>query len=288
MLKRILLFLFTGVLVFIVGGLAFLYWRKPAQAPASPAKVAMTAERIARGRYLFERVADCGGCHSERGFTRVGGPVVPGHKGWGNIVSDFLTGLPGVVVASNITSDRETGIGSWTDGEKIRAIREGVDKNGSALFPMVPYTAYRFMSDADVEAVVAYLNTLPPVRHRLPKTRVEFPFDLLVKFAPQPADRVPSPMADPLQYGKYLVTMAGCGECHTPKDKNHRRLPGMDFAGGEVIATKAGTVLAANITPGMDTGIGKWSPEFFQKKITNTRSTRTMDRRRWPGRKPSP
>lgn len=172
------------------------------------------------------------------------------------------------MVASNITPDPETGIGSWTDGEKIRAIREGMDKNGNALFPMMPYTAYRFMSDADVGAVVAYLNTLAPVHHRLPKTSLEFPVNLLVKFAPRPTGHVPSPaIADPLRYGKYLVTFAGCGECHTPRDKNHRPLPGMDFAGGEVLATKAGIVLTANITPDMDTGIGKWSPELFQKKI---------------------
>jgi len=127
------MFVFTVIVVLIGGGLAFLYFRKPAQAPVSAARVPMTPERIARGKYLFEHVADCGRCHSERDFGRVDGPVVPGRQGCGNVVSTFLHGMPGMVVASNITPDVETGIGSWSDGEKIRTIREGVDKDGNAL-----------------------------------------------------------------------------------------------------------------------------------------------------------
>ena len=83
--------------------------------------------------------------------------------------------------------------GKWTDGEKIRAIREGVDRNGRALFPMMPYTEYRRMSDEDVQAVVAFLNSLPPVRNALPTTRLNFPVNIMVKFAPQPAGTVPAP-----------------------------------------------------------------------------------------------
>src|SRR6516165_5819886 len=267
MVKRILMFVFTVIVVSIIGGLSFLCFRKPAQAPVSPARVPMTPERIARGKYLFEHVADCGRCHSERDFGRVGGPLVPGGEGYGNIVSTFLHGMPGVVVASNITPDVETGIGSWSDGEKIRAIREGVDRDGNALLLMMPYTDYRLMSDMDVESVVAYLNSSAPIRHALPKTRVDFPINLLIKSVPRPVGHVAPPeSSDPQKYGKYLATLAGCGGCHTPKRKG-RRLAGMDFAGGEIIATQAGSVVTANITQDLDTGIGKWSPEFFQKKI---------------------
>ncbi|MGA3040318.1 MAG: c-type cytochrome [Bryobacteraceae bacterium] len=69
-----------------------------------------------------------------------------------------------------------------------------------------------------------------------------------------------------MRYGRYLVAIATCGDCHTRKDKG-RPIPGMEFAGGDVMATKAGTVVTSNITPDMETGIGKWSEEFFQKKI---------------------
>jgi len=78
--KRILMFVFTVIVVSIIGGLAFQYFRRPAQAPVSAARVRVTPERIARGKYLFEHVADCGRCHSGRDFGRVGGPLVPGEK----------------------------------------------------------------------------------------------------------------------------------------------------------------------------------------------------------------
>ena len=135
MVKRTLMSVFTATLVLIAGGLSFLYVRKPLQARVSAARVSETPERIARGKYLFEHVADCGRCHSGRDFGRVGGPLVPGREGCGNIVSTFLHGLPGVVVASNITPDVGTGIGSWSDGEKIRSIREGVDRVTMPCFP---------------------------------------------------------------------------------------------------------------------------------------------------------
>lgn len=251
----------------IGGGLAFLYLRKPAQAPASQAKVLMTPERIARGKYLFEHVADCGGCHSGRDFTHVGGPFIPGQSGQGNVLSDVMIGMPGVVVAANITPDPETGLGAWTDGEKIRAIRDGVDKDGNALFPMMPYAVYRYMSDEDVQSLVAYLNSMPPVRHLLPRTKLAFPVNVLIKSAPKPAGSVPSTdRGDRMRYGTYLARIAGCGECHTPAEKG-QPVPGMECAGGQVFATKFGTVVTANITPHLETGIGKWSEDFFRNKF---------------------
>jgi hypothetical protein len=143
MWKRILLFVLAGIAVLIGGAIAFHYVLGPAQAPASAAKVALTPERIARGKYPFENVADCGDFHSERDFTRVGGPMVPGRQGSGTVLSSFFIGLPGLLVAPNITPDVETGLGTWTDGEKIRAIRDGVDKDGNALVPGMPYPSYR-------------------------------------------------------------------------------------------------------------------------------------------------
>ena len=142
MIKRILLSIVAIAIVVPAGGLAYLYLRKPAQAPPSGIKVSMAPERIARGKYLFEVVADCDGCHSQRDFTRVGGPVVLSGRGRGVTMSEFIPELPGTVVARNITPDSETGLGAWTDGEKIRAIREGVARDGRALFPMMPYQGF--------------------------------------------------------------------------------------------------------------------------------------------------
>jgi hypothetical protein len=183
------------------------------------------------------------------------------------VLSSRIEGLPGTVVAPNITPDLETGIGTWTDGEKIRAIREGVDKNGRALFPMMPYTHYRSMSDEDVEALVAYLDVLPAVRNPLPQTELNFPVNLMIKFTPQPAGTVAVPLrSDRAKYGEYLVTIGGCSDCHTQAEKG-QPVPGMDFAGGRVFASSFGTVVTANITPDVETGIGKWSEEFFLKKF---------------------
>ena len=163
----------TVVLLGIPGlvGLVFLYLflRQPSSAPPSTIKVAMTPENIERGQYLYHHVLDCDGCHSDRDFSRLGGPVVDGGRGKGGPLA--LEGLPGEVNVPNITADRETGIGAWTDGEKIRAIREGISKDGHMLFPLMPYAGYRYMTDADVQALVAYLNTLPAVRNAVPEAK---------------------------------------------------------------------------------------------------------------------
>ncbi|SPF56841.1 Cytochrome c-like protein [Candidatus Sulfopaludibacter sp. SbA4] len=283
MWKKIILIVVVVIVGVPAAGIVYLYLRKPAQAPASAIKVAMTPERIARGKLIFHNIADCDGCHSERDFSRVDGPVVESGRGRGNVMSALLIGMPGTVVAPNITPDPETGIGSWTDGEKIRAIREGVDRNGRALFPMMPYTDYRKMSDEDVESVVAYMNSLAPVKNPLPKTQLAFPVNLLIKGAPQPAASVPAPVrSDKLKYGEYLVTIAACGDCHTPVEKG-QPIPGKLLAGGQVFATSMGTVVTANITPDLETGIGKWSEEFFLKKIYDYKEYATSGPPKSPG-----
>jgi mono/diheme cytochrome c family protein len=267
MWKRVLLWVALVLLVVVSGAAAWLFARQPAQRAAADIKVPMRPDRIERGRYIFENLSDCGGCHSQRDLSRVGGPAVASGRGRGNVLSDLVQGLPGTVVAPNITPDMETGIGKWTDGEKIRAIREGVDREGRALFPMMPYEAYRSMSDEDVQAVVAYLNSLPPVHNPLPVTKLNFPVNVMIKFAPEPVGSVAQPNhADAQQYGKYVVTVGGCTHCHTPQQKG-QPVVGMDYAGGQVFTTKMGTVVSANITPDLETGIGKWDRGFFIKKF---------------------
>jgi hypothetical protein len=176
-------------------------------------------------------------------------------------------GLPGRVAARNILPDKETGIGNWTDGEKIRAIREGISRDGHALFPMMPYESFRHMSDEDVYSLVAYLNSLPPVKNALPATEIGFPVSLLIKSAPQPAGSVPEPdRADKLKYGEYLVTMAGCTICHTPAEKGQPK-KGMRLAGGQAFRFPGALVVSANITPDPETGIGRWSEQDFLDKF---------------------
>ena len=172
----------VALVIFAAAGVGFgyLYLRKPAVAPPPAIQVEMTPERIERGRWLFGNLAACDGCHSERDFTRFGGPVVDGGLGKGFVFPAEL-GMPGTVVAPNITPDKETGIGAWTDGEKIRAIREGIGRDGRVLFPMMPYPNYRRMSDEDVYSLVAFLNTLAPARSSLPRTKIDFPVSMLFR-----------------------------------------------------------------------------------------------------------
>lgn len=249
-----------------IGGFSYLYLHKPKMAPPSDVKVKATPARLARGKYLFT-LADCDGCHSQRDFSRFGGPVVESGRGQGNVFPAEMA-LPGVVAPRNISSDTETGIGSWTDGEKIRAIREGISRDGTPLFPMMGYERFRHMSDEDVYSLVAYLNTLPPVKHRVPRSRIEFPASVFMKDAPQPAGQVPEPdRSNKLKYGEYLVTLAGCQDCHTPA-KRGKPLPGLTLAGGEMFRFAGDmVVVSANITPDPDSGIGLWREQDFLDRI---------------------
>lgn len=254
-----------------LGAALYLLFRKPATAAASGIKVEITPVRLERGKYLFEVLADCDGCHSPRDFMKFAGPVIPGLRGQGQVMPPEL-GLPGNVVAPNITPDMETGIGSWTDGEKIRAIREGISKDGRALFPLMPYQNYRSMSDEDVYSLVAYLNTLPPKKNPLPRTKLNFPVNVLIKGAPQPAGSVPEPdRNNRVEYGKYLVIVGVCINCHTQADKNELNKD-MLFAGGREFRIGPYLVNSANITPDPETGIGAWSEERFVAKFNGFRS----------------
>lgn len=188
---RVVGYVVAAALLMAGAAVTYLYARKPEMAPPAGLRIERTPERLARGEYLY-RLADCDGCHSERDYGRFGGPVVPGGKAAGQVFPKEM-GMPGTVVAPNLTTDPETGIGTWTDGEKVRAIREGVDKNGRALFPMMPYEAFRKMSDEDVYSLVAYLDTLPPVKRRHPAMELDFPVALMIKGAPKPAGSVARP-----------------------------------------------------------------------------------------------
>lgn len=123
----------AGVLGLAVG---YLVLRPPHRAALREIRVASSPEILERGKFLYEVVADCDGCHGERNWGRQLAPVVRSGAGF---VFPAEMGLPGQVVASNITSDPVAGIGAWSDGEKLRAIREGIGRDGRALFPMMPY-----------------------------------------------------------------------------------------------------------------------------------------------------
>jgi len=170
-------------------------------------------------------------------------------------------GMPGTVVTPNFTPDMETGIAAWTGGEIVRASREGVDKDGRTLFPMMPYKAFRKMSDEDVYSVVAYLRSLPPVKRKHPPTQLDFPVGLFIRSAPRPVGHVAGPeLADHRAKGEYLVNLAGCRGCHTPS-----------LGGGQKFTGPGVLVVSANISPDETTGIGRLSEQQFIDKFAQYR-----------------
>ena len=141
--------------------------------------------------------------------------------------------------------------GGWTDGEVMRAIREGVDRKGEALFPMMPYEHMRSMSDEDVKSVIVYIRTLKPIHKGVPAKHIDFPVNLFVKFGPKPLDG-PVTAPDPknhVAYGKYLTTIGGCYECHTPHDDKNQLIADKAFSGGWEMKGPWGRNFTANLTP---------------------------------------
>lgn len=256
------------VAVTVIGGaIAFLAATTPKMKAAGSVRVPMTPERIARGRHIYENVAHCDGCHSPRDWSKMMAPPIEDGRGSGVEFPPEL-GFPGRIVAPNITPDPETGLGRWTDGEKMRAIREGVSRDGRPLFPLMPYQEYAHMSDEDVESLVAFLNAMKPIRSHLPITQLDFPVSLLIRFAPKPVtSRIPNPdKNDPVKYGQYLVALGECAGCHTPKERGEN-IAGKEFAGGEEFRIGGFLVRSANITPDEETGIGRWSEERFVSTV---------------------
>jgi mono/diheme cytochrome c family protein len=262
-MKKALKIAGTAVVLLVAGVATLVSLYEPKQRPASSETVERTPARLERGKYLVDSVLGCMDCHSTRDFNRLGGPVVAG-LGAGGLCRGAEDGAPGRVCTPNITPDPETGIGAWTDGEVLRAIREGVDRQGKALFPMMPYTEYRHLSDEDARSVVAYLRTLPPIKKVVPDTEIKFPVSFFIKMAPRPLD---GPVAEPnrqdrLAHGKYLARVGGCQFCHTPVDDKHQPIPGQDFSGGHEFKVVGTTVRSANLTPHA-TGLGERDEKAF-------------------------
>jgi len=274
MLKRFLGTVVLMLLVLAAGTAVYLFAVLPAQRPAPDVQVALTPETIERGRYLAENVILCNDCHSERDWTYYGGPVKP-PVGAGRecmtrdkaVASVKLVkgNFPGIMCMRNITPDPDTGIGEWTDGELVRSIREGVNRDGEGLFPIMPYFIFRTLSDRDTEALVAYMRTLTPVREPRTGREIDFPMNLLVRVLPEPLEGpvVHPDESDTIAYGEYLATVGRCEFCHTPrKGRGSEGLPGKRYAGGVPFSGGDDTVYSSNLTP-HDSGLGGWSKGDF-------------------------
>ena len=237
-----------GVLVLLVGGaLGWLALMTPKSRPASTASVAVTPARVERGRYLFHHVVACSSCHTPSDYAAFAAPQRVELTGAGKCFPESFQ-LPGTICPPNITPHPGAGIGRWTDGELMRALREGVGRDGRALFMMERYP----LSDEDASSLVAYLRSLPPLPQKQPRSQVSFPVNLLIKTSPAPlAGPIPHPAATSgAAYGEYLSSLAGCGGCHSSEE--------LEFGGGEAFDSPAGKEVAPSIA-----GLPSYTPEAF-------------------------
>lgn len=252
------------VLLLVVAGCGFGYLMLafPKVPPAPTVKFDASPEKLARGKYLNDHVVGCTTCHTQRDWTKFSGPAKKELEGAGN--ESFSLGGAGKLYSKNITP---AGIGSWTDGELLRAVTQGVSKDGTPLFPLMPYPHFGAMSEDDVHAVLAYIRTLKAIESTAPPRQLNFPLNLIVRTIPGPNTYQPRPSPDDkVAYGKYLTQAALCSDCHTPIERG-TPLPGMDFAGGQEFIETGYRVRAANITPDSNTGIGSWTEQQFIDKF---------------------
>ncbi len=264
-LGKILLWTLVTLAVLLVVGISLtIGWRPfigPKVRPLTARHFESTPQRLERGRYLFTGLMGCAACHSEHDLSQHGVPIVPGAEGAGEVMP--FDGLPGLIVAPNITPDPQTGSGNWTDDQIARAIREGISHDGRALFPMMPYDTFKRMSDEDLASIIVYLRSLQPVHRQLQKTQIAFPVKYLIRTVPEPVTSpVPRPNpADRQKYGEYLVNMGGCSVCHSPQIRG-QVISGMEFSGGNVIEGGWGQAASANLTPD-GSGIGYYDEALF-------------------------
>lgn len=254
---------FGVILVLLFVGYAYITTKYPDVGPPPDIKISSTPEMIERGKYLANGFAGCIDCHSERNFDKLAGPLIPGTEGKGGV--DFGEAA-GFIPAKNITSDKETGLGSWTDGEIFRAITMGVDKNGNPLGPMMPYPYFRQMDEEDIKAIIAYIRTLPPIKNKIPEHSFNFPVNLIFRTLPSKPDFKKRPDAsNKVALGEYYAP--SCMVCHSAMEKGEFIKDKFLSGGIEFPNPKGGIVRSANITPDKETGIGNWTKEQFIQKF---------------------
>ena len=209
-----LILIVIGVVVYVNSS-----WKRVYERPVTEMKASSDPAAIARGEYLFKNGLTCWECHSPAPDSRI-----PPTGGRAFDMREVGPGF-GIFYSRNITPDSETGIGAWTDGQIVRALREGLRPDGTVLFPVMPVEAMRGLSDEDALAIVAYLRTLKPVRAETNESQSSFMAKALFAFGVlKPAEHIAAPIPSPsrgitVEYGKYLANHAvNCIECHTPRN----------------------------------------------------------------------
>jgi mono/diheme cytochrome c family protein len=215
---------------------------------------------VDRGDYLVNSLLTCGNCHSPKGPpAAVAGKDFSGGLSWDE--------PPFKVTAPNITQDKETGIGSWTDAQIKTALRKGLKPNGTPVAMVMPSGFYEIMTDRDLDSVVAYLRTLKPVKNQVPDPVYKMPQGHPV---PPGADKPfkEADLTDTVKKGFYLATIAHCMECHTPFGQRGRDFQNRLGAGGAEFPGPWGKSVSRNITSSKEKGLGNWTDAEIKRAIT--------------------
>lgn len=216
---------------------------------------------LARGTYLMNSIVACGNCHTPKGPN---GKAIEGKElsGGDPIDAPVFHAIP-----SNITPDKETGIGNWTDDQIINAIRNGKHPDGTVIGPPMPIAFYRDMSDTDAKAIVAYLRSIKPISNKSEKSTYKIP--LPPGYGPPVTHVADVPRTNAVAYGKYLATGLGhCMDCHTPDVQGRPDFTRTGAGGNEFGAPNGGLIISANLTPGNPQGIAGWTNDQIKTAIT--------------------
>lgn len=249
----------VGILVIFIVYVQFTYEQK-FDAPITGINASTDSAMVERGKYLVMGISHCYACHTNDSLRalKLKEPMMGGNV-YETPFGDF--NIP------NITSDN-TGIGNMTDEQIARAIRYNVNHKGGA---MAGFMSYNNMSDDDISAIISYLRTTQPVRHRVKEHNLNVLGKMIKRFAIKPAK---APMPDTtkpdttIAYGKYLAyTVGQCNSCHTRRDKIGRFV-GEPFAGGFEWQMPDGKYVSANLTRDDSTGrIAHWNEELFVQRF---------------------
>jgi len=216
---------------------------------------------VERGAYLVRGIVGCGNCHTPK--DQDGRALADQELAGGYVFKEPVF----EAVAANITPDPEAGIGKWTDQQIIDAIRNGKRPDGTIIGPPMPIEFYRNISDTDARAIVAYLRSVKPNAHKLPKSTYKIP--LPPSYGP-PVTRVPDvPRSNRVAYGRYLADIAHCLECHTQRNAGRLDTAKLGAGGREIPVSSGGVIMSANLTPANRDGIAHWTNAQVEKAITD-------------------
>lgn len=262
--KRLVLSVLAVLLLVPLFVIAYQYGSDPGSDQAS-VPVGDAAQQIRRGEYLA-RAGNCMACHTPRGGKE--------YAGGRAIATPF-----GSIYSSNITPDKETGIGNWTADDFWRALHNGKSKDGTFLYPAFPYPNYTKVSREDSDAIYAYFRTLEPVRQQNSEHELRFPYNLRVLLAFwralyfTPGVFEPEVQQKPeWNRGAYLVQGLGhCAACHTARNALGGTVAEGDLAGGMIPMLNWH---ASSLTSDAETGLGGWDVQDISDLLATGTSKR--------------